>query len=421
MVLGCGPDPGAFPCTTNAQCTLGDAIGRCEPEGFCSLPDSSCVSGQRFDTSAGSDLAGNCVLGPADCASWTPHYLSSCAFPDPSDDLTISTGVSYTLDTTDGILTSGGDPQDAAIGTVLIAGEPVVVLSVNSLNIAASGVLHVRGMYPGLIAVWDTASIEGSVNADAETEGTLLAAGANPAICANTAAVVGTSGSDNSAGGGGGAFGANGGSGLGGSGSIGGPGGSMTGVPTDVRGGCAGGDAGALGSDAGTGGLAGGAVVIAAQTSIEVNGTVSANGGGGVGASAGSNTIGGAGGGGGGAGGLVAIVSPMITVVGGLVANGGGGGAGGAKGESGGGGQDGQLGATGASGGTEVCGGSAAGGIGGAGSGSDEDGGAAVTSDACATIGAGGGGGGGSVGYVLLFTTGSGTENSSPPAITQPN
>lgn len=58
----------AFNCATDTQCGTG---GVCEPEGVCSIADSGCPSGRRFDTSAGG-RAGECVGegtpidGPAD-------------------------------------------------------------------------------------------------------------------------------------------------------------------------------------------------------------------------------------------------------------------------------------------------------------------------------------------------------------------
>ena len=56
-LVGCSPfGGGAFHCETSDQCTG----GTCEPEGFCSFPDTSCPSGRRFGE-LGGPLAGTCV------------------------------------------------------------------------------------------------------------------------------------------------------------------------------------------------------------------------------------------------------------------------------------------------------------------------------------------------------------------------
>lgn len=49
----------SFHCETSDQCGAG---GTCESEGFCSLPDPSCPSGDRFTDAAGA-LANQCVGG----------------------------------------------------------------------------------------------------------------------------------------------------------------------------------------------------------------------------------------------------------------------------------------------------------------------------------------------------------------------
>lgn len=95
--------------------------------------------------------------------------------------------------------------------------------------------------------------------------------------------------------------------------------------PTALRPGCRGQDGAgtAPGAKGGRGGPAGGAVYVASKTSITVNGTVAANGAGGMGGSAQ------VGGGGGGAGGMIVLEAPSVARNGTLVANGGGGGEGG--------------------------------------------------------------------------------------------
>ncbi|MEM9462975.1 MAG: right-handed parallel beta-helix repeat-containing protein [Myxococcota bacterium] len=56
--LGCHR---AFLCEDNAQCVARGVQGRCEPSGFCSFPDSTCDSGQRYGEHASLELVDACV------------------------------------------------------------------------------------------------------------------------------------------------------------------------------------------------------------------------------------------------------------------------------------------------------------------------------------------------------------------------
>src|SRR5688500_19483060 len=50
-----------FRCDVDAECAgTGGEAGRCEPDGFCSFPDSSCDGGHRYGTHSG-DVADDCV------------------------------------------------------------------------------------------------------------------------------------------------------------------------------------------------------------------------------------------------------------------------------------------------------------------------------------------------------------------------
>jgi hypothetical protein len=55
--------PATFQCESSDQCTREGPTGTCEPNGFCSFPDSQCMSGRSYDASAGV-LAGTCVAVP---------------------------------------------------------------------------------------------------------------------------------------------------------------------------------------------------------------------------------------------------------------------------------------------------------------------------------------------------------------------
>lgn len=52
----------AFTCNADEQCVSDGEAGRCEAEGVCSFPDTSCPSGHRYGLLAG-ELAGECVGG----------------------------------------------------------------------------------------------------------------------------------------------------------------------------------------------------------------------------------------------------------------------------------------------------------------------------------------------------------------------
>lgn len=59
-----------FACSTDAQCETDAAAGMCQPDGYCSFPDESCSSGQRFGEAAPAGVASECVE-PSDAASST--------------------------------------------------------------------------------------------------------------------------------------------------------------------------------------------------------------------------------------------------------------------------------------------------------------------------------------------------------------
>lgn len=58
LALACGCTSGVFACEDDSSCGQG---GTCQPEGWCSFPDASCESGQRFGEHSGAGLAGTCV------------------------------------------------------------------------------------------------------------------------------------------------------------------------------------------------------------------------------------------------------------------------------------------------------------------------------------------------------------------------
>jgi hypothetical protein len=59
-VAGCKADR-TFACESSAECVRGGTQGQCLLPGFCAFSDSDCESGQRWDSSAASDRAEDCV------------------------------------------------------------------------------------------------------------------------------------------------------------------------------------------------------------------------------------------------------------------------------------------------------------------------------------------------------------------------
>jgi hypothetical protein len=58
-VLGCSDDP-SDRCTWSAQCSSDGETGVCEPTGYCSFYDGSCLTGRRYGAYSGL-YAGACV------------------------------------------------------------------------------------------------------------------------------------------------------------------------------------------------------------------------------------------------------------------------------------------------------------------------------------------------------------------------
>lgn len=50
-----------FACASDVQCQAGAVAGQCEANGFCSFPDESCPTGQRFGEAAPAEVANACV------------------------------------------------------------------------------------------------------------------------------------------------------------------------------------------------------------------------------------------------------------------------------------------------------------------------------------------------------------------------
>lgn len=77
-----------FACASDDQCQAGAVAGQCQPSGYCSFPDDSCASGQRYGGSAPDDVANACVV-PDDASTGTGMGEPSTRggeTPDPDPD-----------------------------------------------------------------------------------------------------------------------------------------------------------------------------------------------------------------------------------------------------------------------------------------------------------------------------------------------
>lgn len=88
LALACNSNGGAFECTGNGQC---GADGTCQPTGFCSFPDTTCPSEQRYGDLAGDELDGTCV--PEENATSSDGSTSVVAMSTGSDSTTSTSGV----------------------------------------------------------------------------------------------------------------------------------------------------------------------------------------------------------------------------------------------------------------------------------------------------------------------------------------
>lgn len=341
------------------------------------------------------------------CQGWTydPEHFDPCTVIQPTANLILNAG-DYTYNTDDGSLMGATAPPTEVLALV----PEVRLIAINRLEIQSGATLRVIGSRPLLIAAWEQISVSGTI--DVSSSLGAPGAGSNPMDCNASAPGAGTQGEAGGGGGGGGGFGGDGGAGGDGnegdgSGDDGAKGakGSKVSTPNNIRGGCDGatGAAGDRNNGAGAGGPGGGALYLAANNVITVDGLVNASGAGGEGA---TGDIGGggqtrrSGGGGGGSGGYIALEATTVTAESGafIVANGGGGG-GGCNGGDGQDGEDGREDGTQASGGPKEGGDSGAGGNSGFSGQPDANDG-----DPNGGGNGGGGGGGGGVGHIIVHS-----------------
>jgi hypothetical protein len=398
--------PTGAPCADNNACPAGQAC----VEGFC--------GGRASSDDAATDAPEPDAVpidAPALCTTWTAEHVDPCALPAPLGDLTLTQAEStFSLDTDTGTLRKKGNIT-VPIATMVLAqtgGPDLLVVSVEHLTVEANARLTAHGVRPVLIAVWDTANIVGDIDVSASftAEGP-GGAGTTSALCGSAPTGNGGTAGTPSTGGGGGGFGGDG--GRGGNTSVGA--GLALPTPTVVRGGCAGGVGGASTTAvSATRGAGGGAIEIAARTSIAIasTGAIEASGGAGR---AGVFAYGA--GGGGGAGGYIGLDAPSVTIAGTVTANGGSGGGGASDIENG------SNGANGLQSDNPAIGGAGAttSNVGTCIKGGNGSGGAAQNGVTAAASPCGGGGGGGGAGYILIWSASPAiTGTVSPPFIAGP-
>jgi hypothetical protein len=200
------------------------------------------------------------------------------------------------------------------------------VVTGTTITLASGVTLRAHGLKPLVLLATSTFDLQGTFDVSSKQSGTPAGTGAGAALaaaCPSTTAPMGNSG------GFGGSFGGKGGSSTSVDGAMGTASVALTVFPTDLRGGCPGGNGNS--TTAGitpAGGSGGGAVAIIADA-LQLNGKINASGASGKGGP-GTNK---SGGGGGGAGGMIVLDAPSIVAGTSpniwLFANGGGGGQGG--------------------------------------------------------------------------------------------
>jgi hypothetical protein len=329
------------------------------------------------------------------CFGVSPFIV--CPTAQPAQPLVINTNVN----------TSGTAPScDNGRGVVMtVAGTESCVLAGTDISFSGPSTTGSSGSRPLVLIATGTITIEDGNTLDARSATTGTGPGSNPSDCG--AASNGTASGGNGGGGAGGSFGSKGGNGAAAGGGTGGAATAAVTTPVNkLRGGCPGGTG--AGNTVVAGGAGGGAVLVIAKTKIEIDGTLTVSGAGGLG---GVQSKGG--GGGGGSGGMIVLHAPTVTIGSNarLMANGGGGGGGAGANDSGLPGDDAtMLGSAAAGGGTNGPGTT----VGGAGAFKAQ----AAGTPANGGGGSGGGGGGGGVGVIRVLSGQTISGNNASPAPT---
>lgn len=74
-----------YHCTVDDQCVTDDILGTCEPEGWCSYPDSTCDTGKRWGPQAG-PYANDCAAPEPDTSSSSSESSGSSSSSESSSE-----------------------------------------------------------------------------------------------------------------------------------------------------------------------------------------------------------------------------------------------------------------------------------------------------------------------------------------------
>jgi hypothetical protein len=78
-VTACTGPSRELACEDSSACVRGGEQGAClMPEGYCAFDDPGCTSGMRWDSTAGDDLAGDCVAATGDQPDAMPGEMNAC-------------------------------------------------------------------------------------------------------------------------------------------------------------------------------------------------------------------------------------------------------------------------------------------------------------------------------------------------------
>jgi hypothetical protein len=109
---------GVFDCSDASQCSIAGQPGACEPNGYCSFPDESCPSGQRYGEHAAAGIAGTCVPAQEATSSATTTGGGTWAIEGSGTGMA-STGNPVVDDTTSAASTAA---LDTSGGTTMVVG-----------------------------------------------------------------------------------------------------------------------------------------------------------------------------------------------------------------------------------------------------------------------------------------------------------
>lgn len=394
LAVGCLGKP-QFECLGAGDCVQGGMQGVCQPDKFCSFPDSSCpITGQRYGDLSGPQ-ANQCVGPPIDAPidayqhDTYVHDARECFGGSGAYQLCFDMMPPMGAVTLAGTLNTDTDARCMAMpASWMTAGQPDSCLILGKAITIAT--VAVTGAKP-LVVLGDTIQLTGTLDVASDSAGS-SGPGAPSASCGAFPQAPATN-VQGAGGGAGGTFKTQGGAGGTGDGnSTGGTAAPSVANPTVLRAGCPGqiGGTGVLAANAP--GQGGGAVFLtASRITFTATGAINASGAGGTASSARS------GGSGGGSGGMVVLhaAEGVVSTAGArIIANGGGAASGAADNNNGDSGDDPSINAP----TTPAAGGDAAGnadGTGGDGFAGTQAAGTGQSAGGARKTGGGGGGGGG--------------------------